>query len=123
MIDWGGLIDGARLYFVVFARVAALLRTAPLTSSSGIPPMARGALIFFVAIIFYYFVGESYGPLPETGLAYAMILLAEIMLGVIMGLFFRSFSPSSRRQDSCFPCRWVSGHPRYSILWHRLRFP
>lgn len=89
MMDWGWLIDGARLYLVVFARVAALLRTAPLTSSSAIPPLAKGALAFFAALIFYSFVGDSYGPLPTTGLGYAMVLIAEVALGIIMGLFLQ----------------------------------
>lgn len=89
MIDWEVILDGARLFFVVFARVAGLLRTAPLTSSSAIPPIARGGLMLFSTLIFFYFVGDSYGPIPETGLAYVMIVLAEIMLGVIMGLFLQ----------------------------------
>jgi len=89
MIKWGGLIDGARLYFLVFARVAALLRTAPLTSSSAIPPLARGSLAFFVSIIFFYLVGDIYGPIPPTGLGYAFVLIAELALGIIMGLFLQ----------------------------------
>ncbi len=89
MIDWSGLIDGAQLYFLIFARIAALLRTAPITSSSGIPPLARGALAFFSAIIFYYFVGNLYGSVPQVGLGYALALFAEIALGIIMGLFLQ----------------------------------
>lgn len=89
MIDWGGLVEGARLFFVVFARIAALLRIAPLTSSTAIPPLARGGLSFFLSIVFYYFVGNSYGPIPEAGLGYAMVLLAEVALGIIMGLFLQ----------------------------------
>ena len=89
MMDWNGLFDGARLYLVVFARIAALLRTAPLFSSSTIPFFARGALVFFSALVFYFMVGDGYGPLPETGLGYAMVLIAEVMLGIIMGLFLQ----------------------------------
>lgn len=89
MIDWNGLIDGARLFLLVYARVAALLRTSPLTSSSAIPPIARGALSFFTAIVFYYFVGESYGSIPDIGLGYALVLIAELALGIIMGLFLQ----------------------------------
>jgi len=89
MIDWNGLIDEALLFFIVFARVAALLRTSPLTSSTAIPPIARGALSFFAAIIFYYYVKDGYGPIPEVGLGYALVLLAELALGIIMGLFLQ----------------------------------
>lgn len=89
MINWGSLFDGAQLFLVVFARVAALLRTAPLTSSSAIPPLARGSLAFFVSIIFYFFAGASYGPLPESSLGYAFVVIAEILLGIVMGLFLQ----------------------------------
>lgn len=89
MMDWGGLIDGARLFLVLFARVAALLRTAPITSSSAIPPIARGVLSFFTAILFYYFIGNSYGAIPDSGLGYAIVLVAEVLLGIIMGLFLQ----------------------------------
>ncbi len=89
MIDWSGILDQTRLFFVVFARVAALLRTAPLTSSSAIPPLARGGFMLLISVVFFFFVGDIYGPVPETGLAYAMVLAAEIMLGIIMGLFLQ----------------------------------
>ncbi len=97
-MDWTGLIADARLYFLVFARVlallrvarvAALLRTAPLTSSSGIPPLARGALSFFTALVFFSFAGDIYGPIPADGLGYAFALIAEVLLGIIMGLFLQ----------------------------------
>ena len=89
MIDFAALIDKAQLFFAVFARCAALLRTAPLTSSSAGPPSARGALAFFAGIIFSFLISEQYGPLPESGLGYAMVLIAEVMLGIIMGLFLQ----------------------------------
>jgi len=89
MIDWNGLIDEALLFFLIYARVAALLRTSPLTSSSAIPPIARGALAFFSAIIFFYYVGTSYGPIPGIGLGYALALIAEVALGIVMGLFLQ----------------------------------
>ncbi len=89
MLDWNVLLDNARLFLVVFARVAAMLRVAPVTSSSAIPPLARGALALFASIVFFNLVGDSYGALPETGLGYATVLTAEIMLGIIMGLFLQ----------------------------------
>ncbi len=89
MIDWQGILGETRLFFIVFARVAGLLRTAPLTSSSAIPSGARGGLMLLSSVIFYYYLGDSYGPVPDLGLAYAMAVIAEIMLGIIMGLFLQ----------------------------------
>jgi len=89
MMDWGSLVEQARLYLLVFARVAALLRTAPLTSSTAIPPLARGGLAFFVAVLFHSSVDALYGPVPRVGLNYALSLVAEVALGIIMGLFLQ----------------------------------
>ncbi|PIE04678.1 MAG: flagellar biosynthetic protein FliR [Spirochaetales bacterium] len=88
-MDWSVLLDNARLFLLVFARVAALLRVAPVTSSSAIPPLARGALAFFAAVVLFNFAGNVYGPLPETALGFAAVVIAEILLGIIMGLFLQ----------------------------------
>ncbi len=89
MIDWTGLIDEARVFLIVFVRVAALLRTAPLLSSLAIPMPARGALAFFGSLILYYLPGVAYEQLPTSGVGYAYILIAEAMVGIIMGLFLQ----------------------------------
>lgn len=89
MMDWDALIAEAQLFFLVFVRIMALLHTAPLTSSSAIPMPAKGALGFFSALIFYHTVGTVYGALPPFGLGYAFVLIAEVMLGIIMGLFLQ----------------------------------
>lgn len=89
MMNWGNLLDQARLYLLVFARVAALLRTAPLVSSTAIPPLARGGLAFFVALMLHSSAGRLYGPVPTIGLSYALALIAEIALGIIMGIFLQ----------------------------------
>jgi len=89
MTDWNSLLEQARLYLLVFTRVAALLRTAPITSSTAIPPLSRGGLAFFIALILYSSAGSLYGPVPQVGLDYALALVAELALGIIMGLFLQ----------------------------------
>lgn len=89
MINWGDLLGGASLFLIFFARVFALLRTAPITSSSAIAPLVRGTLAFFTAIIFYFLMGSSYGPIPDYGLGYVLVITAEVLLGIILGLFLQ----------------------------------
>jgi len=89
MMDWSSLLGQARLFLLVFGRVVALLRTAPLTSSTAIPPLSRGGLAFFVALMIHSSAGSLYGPVPQVGLGYALALLAEVALGIIMGLLLQ----------------------------------
>ena len=89
MIDWNSLIDEALVFIPIFARVATLLRIAPILSSSAIPPLARGGLAFFSSVIFMPFVSPMYGSLSGLGAGYAVVVLGEIMLGILMGLFLQ----------------------------------
>ena len=89
MIDWDGLISQARLFLLIFARVVAMVRTAPVVSSKAVPGTVRGALSFFVSLSFFSLVGNLYGPIPFTNLDYGVALVAEVLLGVIMGLFLQ----------------------------------
>jgi flagellar biosynthetic protein FliR len=79
------LVDNAYIFFLLFARVFALLSVAPLLSSSAFPPLARIALALFTSILLMpSFIGQSY-PLPSTGLEYVGWLIGEVMLGLLQG--------------------------------------
>jgi flagellar biosynthetic protein FliR len=61
------LVDNAYIFFLLFARVFAILSIAPLLSSSAFPPLARIALSLFTAILLLpSFIGSAYPP-PGTG--------------------------------------------------------
>lgn len=91
-MSFADLVDNLLLLLLLFARVMALLRTAPLVSSSSIPGIGRAAMAFFTAFIILPWVAEGGYPVPGNGGAYALALVAEMMIGIIMGLFLNIIS-------------------------------
>lgn len=79
------LVAGAQLFFLLFVRIIAMITFAPLLSSGAIPRIAKIALALMSAVLVFPMVLASGYPIPESGLAYAMIALGEAMIGIIMG--------------------------------------
>lgn len=96
-MSFPGLLEyNAALFFILFARIMAMLMIAPLASSRAIPTVARVSLALLTVFIIYPWVSKSgVYTLPPAGLVYAGILLAEVMIGIIMGfvlvIFFSIF--------------------------------
>lgn len=88
-MDLAGLVGASQIFLLILARVFALLRTAPMASSSYIPSMARIALAFFCAVAILPGVVETGYPIPESGFGYAMLLIGEAMVGIVMGFFLQ----------------------------------
>ncbi len=82
------LVNNAQLYFLVFARVIALLMIAPLFNSSALKGVARvGLALLTAAAVFPKALALGY-PVPlEHGLAWVLLLGGEVLVGVIMGFF------------------------------------
>ncbi len=77
----------SQLYLLIFVRVFAMLQVAPLLSSNSLPIVARIALAFFTAFVLFPWVSENGYPIPENGLSFVLLLVGEILLGIITGLF------------------------------------
>jgi flagellar biosynthesis protein FliR len=75
----------AQLLLLLFARVFGLLSVAPLLSSRAIPGIARIALALFAALAVFPWVLESGYPIPSNGLAYGLVLIGEVLVGLILG--------------------------------------
>lgn len=85
MID--AVAASSQLFLLAFARVFALLATAPLISSRSIPALARvGLALMVTALVFPGLAAGGY-PIPDTGLAYVLLLVGEAMVGIITGFF------------------------------------
>lgn len=83
MID--AVAANSQLFLLVFVRVFALLAVAPMVSSTSIPALARVALALLTAtVVFPEAVSAEY-PIPETGLAFVLLLVGEAMVGIITG--------------------------------------
>jgi flagellar biosynthetic protein FliR len=83
-MDLTTVAANAQLFFLLFARVLAMLHFAPLLSSTSIPRIARVALALLASFLAFPMVLQSGYPIPESGLAYVFLLIGEAMIGIIM---------------------------------------
>ncbi len=72
---------------LVFVRIMAMLRVAPLISSRSIPGVARVAIALFSAVAVYPWVVEAGYPIPDRGGHYLLLVLGEALVGLIIGFF------------------------------------
>jgi flagellar biosynthetic protein FliR len=75
------------LFLLVAVRVLAMIEVAPLLSSDGIPQVAKVGLAGFAAAVVFPAVKAAGYPIPADGMAYALLLHGESMIGLIMGFF------------------------------------
>lgn len=85
MID--AVAANSQLFLLVFARVFALVATAPMISSRSIPSLARVGLALMATALVFPTMSEAGYPIPDTGLAYVLLLVGEAMVGIITGFF------------------------------------
>ncbi|OQY34528.1 MAG: flagellar biosynthetic protein FliR [Spirochaetaceae bacterium 4572_59] len=83
------LITNLQLYFLIFARVFALFMVAPVFYSTGIPAMARSGLALFTAVAVFPLVNTLAYVIPDDGIVYTFLLIAEVLTGVLIGLFLQ----------------------------------
>ena len=86
-MDFAELIDNTQVFLLVFARVFAMLRLAPITSSTNVPRIARIALAFFCAVLVLPSVLDEGYTVPASGAAYVFLLVGEAMVGIVLGFF------------------------------------
>ncbi len=80
------LIVGADLFFLLFARIFALLSVAPLTSSQALPTAARAGLALLTAVtIFPWAQAQGGWVIPDNGWVYAALIGGEVLLGLFQG--------------------------------------
>jgi flagellar biosynthesis protein FliR len=75
------------LFILIAARVLAMIEVAPLLSGQGVPQVAKIGLAGFAAAVVFPSVKAAGYPIPEDGMAYAMLVIGEAMIGLIMGFF------------------------------------
>ena len=91
-----------QVYFLIFARISAMMSLMPFLSATAIPPMARGGLIFFVSVAVMPLV-HNYPVEPSlTGGDFIFSMLAEIMLGLLIGLLVQALFAIFRTAGEVF---------------------
>lgn len=86
-MDFSELIDNTQVFLLVLARVFAMLRLAPISSSTNVPRIARIALSFFCAVLVLPAVLDGGYTVPASGAAYILLLIGEAMVGIVLGFF------------------------------------
>jgi flagellar biosynthetic protein FliR len=81
------LVGNFRVFLLVFARIVALVQTAPLLSSQAIPQSAKLGLSLFIAVaVLPWVIGQGYAVPDRVGL-YFLLVLGEVAIGVILAFF------------------------------------
>jgi flagellar biosynthetic protein FliR len=75
------------LFLLIAVRVIAMMEVAPLLSGQGVPQVAKIGLAGFVAFLVFPSVKASGYAIPADGMAYALLVVGEAMIGLIMGFF------------------------------------
>jgi flagellar biosynthetic protein FliR len=75
------------LFVLIAVRVLAMIEVAPLLSGQGVPQVAKVGLAGFAAFVVFPSVKAAGYPIPDDGMAYALLLVGEGMIGLMMGFF------------------------------------
>lgn len=74
------------LFLLVLVRIASFIYAAPFFSTKGVPNNVKIVLSVFVAYIIYEFGVEHVYPEYGTVLGYAVIVLKEVSVGLLIGM-------------------------------------
>ena len=77
----------ADVFFLIFARVFALVETAPLLSGDGAPQAAKAGFAAFVSATIFPWVHAAGYPIPASALGYVMLVAGEALIGIALGFF------------------------------------
>ena len=94
------IVDTAPLFLLVAVRCFAMIRTAPLLSSSAVPGVAKIALAGFSAYLVLPSVEFYAQTIDSYNITYIFLLLGEGLIGVITGFYitmiFAAFSSAGQ---------------------------
>ncbi len=86
-MNLGSLVSDAQIFFLIFARVIAMIEIAPLLSSGGVPRIAKIGLAFLCSALLLPGLRGVYTPLPDTVLAYVLVVIGEALIGIITSFY------------------------------------
>ncbi len=75
------------LFLLIAVRIFALVETAPLLSSGAVPQVAKVGLAGLSAVCVFPAVQVAGYAIPADGGEYALLLVGEALIGIIMGFF------------------------------------
>lgn len=73
-------------FLLILMRISAFVFAAPFFSTKGVPNNVKIALSVFIAYLIYNFGPEHVYPQYETVIAYCVVVLKEVVVGLLIGL-------------------------------------
>lgn len=73
-------------FLLVWMRIASFVFTAPFFGTRGVPNNVKIALSVFIAYVMYNFGPEHVYPKYSTFIAYCVVVLKEVVVGLLIGL-------------------------------------
>lgn len=86
MLNLSFSLSELEYFLLVFMRIASFVYVAPFFSTKGIPNNVKIALSVFMAYIMYQFGPEHNYPQYGTFIAYCVVVLKEVTVGMLIGL-------------------------------------
>ncbi|MDA8408932.1 MAG: flagellar biosynthetic protein FliR [Treponema sp.] len=86
----GWPFDDWNLFLLIAVRILALIEVAPLLSGDGVPQVAKVGLAGFAAVSVFPSVKAQGYPIPADGATYALLVVGEAMIGLIIGFFLNA---------------------------------
>lgn len=85
MLNLGIDVKELEFFLLILVRIASFIFVAPFFSTRGVPRQVKIALSVFTAYILYAFYGDHNYPEYTTVFGYAVIVLKEVAVGVLIG--------------------------------------
>ena len=85
MINYSFSMDELESFMLIFCRVSCLIYAVPFFSMNNTPRRVRVGLSFVVTLLLYYVIPEKTIPVYSTLLGYAVLVLKEAIVGLLMG--------------------------------------
>lgn len=88
-MDFNALLADGQIFFLIFARILAMMTLMPIMSSTAFPGTARAALAFFTAFAVFPMARSLNFIIPDNGLLYAFLLIGEVLVGIILAFIIQ----------------------------------
>ena len=79
------LANNSQLFFLIFVRVFALVRIAPLFSSQSVPSVVRASFAVLIAFVILPYAQQNWYQISDNGLQYGLLVIGEALIGLITG--------------------------------------
>jgi len=93
-------VENFQIFLLVVVRMLGMFVAAPFFSSGTIPIRVRVAASVFIAVCIFPLVVNTFGTIPENMYSYALLILTEALIGILIGfmmsIIFASFQLAAR---------------------------